>query len=143
MGEKEYKLNHLLLRDDLKLFSKSEEQTDTLVRTVHVFSTEIGMGIAELDKIKKNEMKEKTIKENKRRLWLVLKSKLNGKNKTTAISAWEVAVFRYKAGILLWKEWNERCWQEIKENNDNVWSVTPEEQCRQIWHKEERGGVEA
>ena len=68
MGEKEYKLNHLLLRDDLKLFSKSEEQTDTLVRTVHVFSTEIGMGIAELDKIKKNEMKEKTIKENKRRL---------------------------------------------------------------------------
>ena len=68
MGEKEYKLNHLLLRDDLKLFSKSEEQTDPLVRTVHVFSTEIGMGIAELDKIKKNEMKEKTIKENKRRL---------------------------------------------------------------------------
>ena len=68
MGEKEYKLNHLLLRDDLKLFSKSEEQTDTLVRTVHVFSTEIGMGIAELVKIKKNEMKEKTIKENKRRL---------------------------------------------------------------------------
>ena len=68
MGEKEYKLNHLLLRDDLKLFSKSEEQTDTLVRTVHVFSTEIGMGRAELDKIKKNEMKEKTIKENKRRL---------------------------------------------------------------------------
>ena len=68
MGEKEYKLNHLLLRDDLKLFSKSEEQTDTLVRTVHVFSTEIGMGIAELDKIKKNEMTEKTIKENKRRL---------------------------------------------------------------------------
>ena len=68
MGEKEYKLNHLLLRDDLQLFSKSEEQTDTLVRTVHVFSTEIGMGIAELDKIKKNEMKEKTIKENKRRL---------------------------------------------------------------------------
>ena len=68
MGEKEYKLNHLLLSDDLQLFSKSEEQTDTLVRTVHVFSTEIGMGIAELDKIKKNEMKEKTIKENKRRL---------------------------------------------------------------------------
>ena len=68
MGEKEYKLNHLLLRDDLKLFSKSEEQTDPLVRTVHVFNTEIGMGIAELDKIKKNEMKEKTIKENKRRL---------------------------------------------------------------------------
>ena len=29
--------------DDLKLFSKSQEQIDTLVRTVHVFSTDIGM----------------------------------------------------------------------------------------------------
>ena len=90
--------------DDLKLFSKSEEQMDTLVRTVYVFSTYIGMefgikkyeiltmkrgkvvrcdgiklpnsevmkkvekegytylGIIELDKIKENEMKEKTIK---------------------------------------------------------------------------------
>ena len=40
---KEYKLNHLLFMDDLKLFSKSEEQMDTLVRTVHVFNTDIGM----------------------------------------------------------------------------------------------------
>ena len=29
--------------DDLKLFSKSEEQIDTLVRTVHLFSTDIRM----------------------------------------------------------------------------------------------------
>ena len=42
-GNKEYKLNHLLLMDDLKLFSKSEEQMHTLVRTVHVFSTDIEM----------------------------------------------------------------------------------------------------
>ena len=60
--------------------------------------------IVKLDKIKDNEMKEKTIKEYKRRLPLVLKSKLNGKNKTTAINAWVVAVFRYGAGILQWKE---------------------------------------
>ena len=40
---KEYKLNHLLFMDDLKLFSKSEEQMDTLVRTVHVFNTDIRM----------------------------------------------------------------------------------------------------
>ena len=93
--------------DDLKLFVKSEEQIDTLVRTVHVFSTDIGMefgmkkcgivtmkrgnvvicegimlpnnevmkdvekegyaylGIVELDKIKEDEMKKKTIKEYK------------------------------------------------------------------------------
>ena len=42
-GKKEYKLNHLLYMDDLKLFAKNEEQIDTLVRTVHVFSSDIGM----------------------------------------------------------------------------------------------------
>ena len=42
-GKKRYKLNHLLFMDDLKLFSKSEEQIETLVRTVHIFTTDIGM----------------------------------------------------------------------------------------------------
>ena len=42
-GKKEYKLNHLFFMDDFKLFSKSEEQMDTFVRAVHVFSTDIGM----------------------------------------------------------------------------------------------------
>ena len=42
-GKKEYKLNYLLFVDDLKLFSKIEEQMGTLVRTVHVLSTDIGM----------------------------------------------------------------------------------------------------
>ena len=35
---------------------------------------------------------------------MVLKPKLNGKNKITAINAWAVAGFRYRAVILLWKE---------------------------------------
>ena len=43
------------------------------------------LGIIELDKIKDNKMKDKIIKEYKRRLRLILKSKLNGKNKITAI----------------------------------------------------------
>ena len=42
-GKKEYKLNHLLFMDDLKLCAKGEEQTNTLVRTVYVFSTNIDM----------------------------------------------------------------------------------------------------
>ena len=41
-GKKVCKLNHLFM-DDLKLYAKSEEQTNTLVRTVYVFSTDIGM----------------------------------------------------------------------------------------------------
>ena len=58
------------------------------------------LGIIELDKIKEDEMKERTIKEYKQRPRLVLKSKLNGKNKISAINVWEVAVFRYGAEIL-------------------------------------------
>ena len=42
-GKKEYKLNHLLFMDDLKLHAKSEDKTNTLVRTVYLFSTNIGM----------------------------------------------------------------------------------------------------
>ena len=42
-GKKEYKLNHLLFMDDLKLYAKSEEQQNRLVKTVYVFSTNIGM----------------------------------------------------------------------------------------------------
>ena len=60
--------------------------------------------IVELDKIKEDEMKRKTIKGYKRRLRLILKSKPNGKNKITAINLWAVAVFRYGGGILQWKE---------------------------------------
>ena len=62
------------------------------------------MGIVELDKIEENEIEGKTVKEYKRRLRLVPKSKLNERNKTTAINVWAVAAFRYGAGILLWKE---------------------------------------
>ena len=35
-GKKEYRLNHLIFMDDLKLYVKSEEQTNMLVRTVYV-----------------------------------------------------------------------------------------------------------
>ena len=145
-GKKEYKLNHLLFMDDLKLFSMSESQIETLMEIVQIFSTDIGMefglkkcgvlaikrgqivkcdgivlpngdvmreadkkgytylGIVELDKIKENEMKEKTTKENKRRLRLVIKSKTNGRNKIRAINAWAVAILRYGAGILHWSK---------------------------------------
>ena len=123
----EYKLNHLLFMDDLKLFGKNENQIMSLVQTVYLFSEDIGMefglkecaavvlkrgkavrfdgiqlpnekimrgvdengytylGILELDGIKEQELKNKVSSEYKRRLRLVLKSKLNGKNKLKAI----------------------------------------------------------
>ena len=42
-GNKGFKLNHLLFVDDVKLFAKSENQIDSLVQTVHIFSEDIGM----------------------------------------------------------------------------------------------------
>ena len=60
------------------------------------------LGILELDEIKEHEMKIKVTAEYKRRLRLILKSKLNGKNKIQAINNWTVALLRYGAGIINW-----------------------------------------
>ena len=57
------------------------------------------LGIVEMDKIKEIDMKDKFVSEYKRRLKLVLKLKLNGKNKTVS---WAVSILRYWAGILKW-----------------------------------------
>ena len=58
------------------------------------------VGIIELDKIKETEMKEKINKEYKRNQRLILKSKLNGRNKVTVINTWAVAIFKCGAGII-------------------------------------------
>ena len=42
--------------DDLKLYAKSEEQKNTLVRTVYVFSADIGMEICEILTIKRDKI---------------------------------------------------------------------------------------
>ena len=41
-GRKGFKLNHVLFMDDLKLFGKSEDQIDSLIQTVFMFSEDIG-----------------------------------------------------------------------------------------------------
>ena len=60
------------------------------------------LGIMETDKIKEKEMKEKFSKEYLRRLRLILRSKLNGRNKIMAVNTWVASVMRYGAGILKW-----------------------------------------
>ena len=42
-SESKEKINHLLLMDDLKLYSRSEKGLDSLVQTVRVFREVIGM----------------------------------------------------------------------------------------------------
>ena len=42
-SESKEKINHFLFMDDLKLYSRSEKRSDSLVQTVRVFSEDIGM----------------------------------------------------------------------------------------------------
>ena len=37
------KINHLLLMDDLKLYSRNEKELDSLVQAIRIFSKDIGM----------------------------------------------------------------------------------------------------
>ena len=62
------------------------------------------LGILETDKINKKEMKEKFSKEYLRWLRLILRSKLNGRNKIMAVNTWMVSVMRYGAGSLKWNK---------------------------------------
>ena len=52
--------------------------------------------------MKEKEMKEKFSKEYLGRLKLILRSKLNGRNKIMAVNTWAVSVMRYGGGILKW-----------------------------------------
>ena len=61
------------------------------------------LGILELYELKEHGMKNKVTTEYKRRFRLLLKSRLNGRNKIQAINSWGVALLRYGAGIIDWK----------------------------------------
>ena len=50
------KINHLMFMDDIKLYGKNTNQLDSLVRTVHVYSEDIGMSFG-LDKCAVLELK--------------------------------------------------------------------------------------
>ena len=60
------------------------------------------LGVLEACDIKMDKMKATLTKEYKRRLTLLLKSRLNSGNMVRAINTWAVAVLRYPAGILRW-----------------------------------------
>ena len=60
------------------------------------------LAILETDKIKEKEMKEKFSREYLRRLRLISRSELNGRNKIMAVNTWAASVMRYGAGILKW-----------------------------------------
>ena len=56
--------------------------------------------ILEYDGVKEQQMKDKLRNKYFRRKKLILKSKLNGRNKIMALNTWAVSILRYGAGIL-------------------------------------------
>ena len=60
------------------------------------------LGILELDVVMNESMKTKITNEYMRRLWLLLKTKLNAGNLIKGINGWAVAVVRYSAAIVDW-----------------------------------------
>ena len=145
-------LNHLLYMDDLKLYAKTERESESLLHTVRIFSEDISMtfgiekcakisvkrgkvvrregiklpdgkeikclqgeenykylGVLEKDDINHDKVKKNVRTEYTRRLKLILKSKLNGRNKIVAINTYAIPVVRYTAGIVKWNM------EEVKE----------------------------
>ena len=69
------------------------------------------LGILEYDRVKEQEMKDKFRNEYFRRAKLILKSKLNGRNRLMALNTWAVSILRYGARIL---KWNKNELQEME-----------------------------
>ena len=62
------------------------------------------LGVLEADGMKDSKMKDKITKEYFRRIRVILKSKLNGRNTITAINSRAVSIVRYGAGIIKWNK---------------------------------------
>ena len=58
--------------------------------------------ILENNKIKESKMKENFRREYPRKTKLIMKSRLNGRNKIIVINTWSVSLMRYGVGIVKW-----------------------------------------
>ena len=79
----------------------------------------------EYDRVKEQEMKDKFRNEYFRRPKLILKSKLNGRNKIMTLNTWAVSILRYGAGIL---KWNKNELQEMDRKTRKFMTMDKE------WH---------
>ena len=81
------------------------------------------LGILEYNKIKESKMKENFRREYLRRTKLIMKSRLNGRNKIIAINTWAVSLMRYGAGIV---KWTKSELDEIDRKTRNVMTLNKE-----------------
>ena len=60
------------------------------------------LGILKYEKIKEQEMKDQFRNGYFRRVKLILKNELNGRNKIIALKTWVISIIKYGAGMLKW-----------------------------------------
>ena len=150
------------------MFSKSEEQIDTLVRTVHVFSTDTKMdfgmkkcGILTIKrgkevrcegiKLANSEVMKEVEKDRCTYLGIVeldqiKKNEVKEKNNKGIQVKPLIGPKINGSGCIQIRSRNasvenesERCGQKIKKNNDNVWSVKTQQRYGEIVHNKEKG----
>ena len=99
------------------------------------------LGIIELDKFKERETKDIFRTEYLRRLKLVMKYQLNGKNEIKAANTWAVSLTRYGAGTI---KWNKEELQEIDRKSRKIIIMNkelhPRSDVARMYVPREKGG---
>ena len=80
-----------------------EISDDTAIQKLNQEDVYIYLGVDESDGIQHSKMKEKIRKEYYRRVRLILRTELNGRNKREAINSLAVPVVQHSFGIIDWK----------------------------------------
>ena len=88
----------LATTENIRLPSREE------IRELEIEETYKYPGIHQADEVKNNVVKEKTQSEYKKRLRMILKSKLSGFNQITAIHIYASPIIAYTAGIVDWNK---------------------------------------
>ena len=101
------------------------------------------LGILELDEIKEHEMKINVTAGYKRRLRLILKSKLNGKNKIQEINTWADALLRYGAGTINWEVYElKKIDRTMRKVLTMYWVLHLKSDIARLYLKQKHGGID-
>ena len=98
------------------------------------------LGILGLDKVKEQVMKDIFRNQYMRRLKLVMKSKLNGRDKIKAANTWAVSLLRYGGGVIGWTKKELQSMDRKTRKVMTMNKVRPiRRHCKNICTKEESG----
>ena len=99
------------------------------------------LGVLELDTILCNEMKTKVKETYLKRLRLLLKSRLNGRNLFLAINSWAVAVVRYSAAFVAWTQDDmKQLDRDTRRLLVKFGALHPKSNVLRLYMKREKGG---